>query len=275
MFNVSGHFQAFRELYGLVTRHRRVTIEMARREVRDRSIGKVFGNFWAFGHPLVMIGIYVFVFTFVFKMKMGGTVDMPLDYTTYILSGLIPWISFQESMAKSTTVIINNANLVKQVVFPVEILPLKGVIVSLLSMFISLTILIVYVLSTHHKLLWTYMLLPFLIFFQMLAMSGVCYMLSSVGVFFRDVRDFIQVFSIVGLYITPVFYQPDQVPAIFRPLLYLNPFSYLTWCYQDALYYGRFEHKWAWLGFFVLSSGIFYFGYRVFRKLKIWFGHVL
>ena len=66
------------------------------------------------------------------------------------------------------------------------------------------------------------------------------------GTYFRDVKDFVQVFCIAGMYLMPVVYLPTMVPEIFRPLLYLNPFSYMAWCYQDACYFGRFQHPWAW-----------------------------
>jgi lipopolysaccharide transport system permease protein len=248
---------------------------MSKREITDRYLGQVFGAFWAIGHPLVLMGVYIFIFVVVFKVKIGGTREMPLDYTTYLLSGLIPWMGFQESMNKGSTVIISNASLVKQVVFPIEILPVKGVIASLISMVISLVLLVLYVLATNRSLPWTYILIPLLVFLQALAMIGLSYVLSSVGAFLRDIKDFVQVFSIVGLYLMPIFYLPKFVPAIFRPILYINPFSYLIWCYQDALYYGRFEHWWAWLVFPVLSIGMFYGGYRVFRKLKVILGNVL
>lgn len=275
IFSFKGHFQAFRELILLLTKHRQLTIEMSKREITDRYLGQVFGAFWAIGHPLVLMGVYIFIFVVVFKVKIGGTREMPLDYTTYLLSGLIPWMGFQESMNKGSTVIISNASLVKQVVFPIEILPVKGVIASLISMVISLVLLVLYVLATNRSLPWTYILIPLLVFLQALAMIGLSYVLSSVGAFLRDIKDFVQVFSIVGLYLMPIFYLPKFVPAVFRPILYINPFSYLIWCYQDALYYGRFEHWWAWLVFPVLSIGMFYGGYRVFRKLKVILGNVL
>ncbi|MBT4867870.1 MAG: ABC transporter, partial [Planctomycetaceae bacterium] len=60
-----------------------------------------------------------------------------------------------------------------------------------------------------------------------------------------------------------------------RPLLYLNPFSYLAWCYQDVCYYGRFEHPWAWPVLAILSLSTFLIGSRVFRTLKQNFGSVL
>jgi lipopolysaccharide transport system permease protein len=269
------HLQAFHEIALLLTRYRQLTWEMTRREISDRYAGQAFGLFWALGHPLILMGVYVFIFAVVFKVRIGGTRELPLDYTTYLLSGLIPWLSFQESMSKGSVVIVSNANLVKQVVFPIEILPVKGVIASFATQLISSLILMVYVLFRHATLPATYFLLPLLFFFQILAMIGVSYILSSIGTYFRDLKDFIQVFGVVGVFLMPIFYLPDQVPELFRPLLYLNPFTYMGWCYQDACYFGRIAHPWAWILFLVGSVSTFYFGYRIFRKLKPLFGNVL
>lgn len=275
IINIKGYFYAFHELVSLLTRHRQLTFEMAKREFTDRYLGQVFGTIWAVGHPLVLMAVYIFLFVVVFKVKIGGTRELPLDFTTYLLSGLIPWLAFQESMGKGCIVITSNSNLVKQIIFPIEILPVKGVLVSIVTMSITSFILIVYVLFTNHSLHWTYILLPLLIFFQTLAMIGVAYIISSVGVYFRDVKDFVQIFSFAGLFMIPVFYLPHQVPGMFKLLLYINPFSYLIWCYQDVLYFGRFEHWWAWVVFITLSIGVFIIGFRIFRKLKYMFGEML
>lgn len=275
VFSSKSNLEAFRELILLLTRHRRLTIEMAKREIFDRYTGQFFGAFWAIGHPLIMMLVYVFIFGFVFKVKVGGTVGMPRDYTTYLLSGLIPWLAFQESMSKASTVIVSNSNLVKQVVFPIEVLPIKGVIATLITQFIFLIFLTVYVLAKQLFLPWTYLLLPVLVFLQALAMIGVSYILSAVGVYFRDIKDFVQVFAVTGVYLMPIFYLPESVPNLFKPLLYLNPFSYMIWCFQDLLYFGKFAHPFAWLVFMVMSVGVFVFGYRFFRKLKLMFGNAL
>ncbi len=269
------HLHAFQELLALLTRHRQLTWAMTRREIADRYAGQMLGTFWAVGHPLALMAIYVFIFGYVFCMKIGGTQQLPLDYTTYLLAGLIPWMAFQESMAKGATVIVNNANLVKQVVFPIEVLPVKGVIASFSTQLVATALLAVYVLLTHGRMPWTYALLPALFFFQALAMIGAAYILAAVGAYFRDLKDFVQVFCIAGMYLMPVVYLPQMVPPAFRPLLHFNPFSYMAWCYQDACYFGRFEHPWAWPVFLGGSLGLFYLGYRVFRKLKVCFGSVL
>lgn len=275
LLNLRYNLQAFQELIVLLTRHRQLTLEMAKREIADRYMGQVFGIFWALAHPLFLMAIYVFVFGYIFRVRVGGTLDLPFNYTIYLLAGLIPWLAFQEAMGKSGTVIINNANLVKQVIFPVEILPVKGVIAAVMTQIIFLGLMIIYVLATNYFLPWTYLLLPLLLAMQTLAMIGVAYIISAISVYFRDVKDFIQVFTVAGLYMLPIIYLPEFIPQGFRFIFYINPFSYLIWVYQDALYYGRFEHWWAWLAFFVMSIGVFIIGYRFFRKLATMFGNVL
>jgi lipopolysaccharide transport system permease protein len=272
---IKNHTQAFYEIVYLLTKHRHLTWEMAKREITDRYTGQVLGTIWAILHPLTLMSIYIFIFVFVFKIKIGGTREMPLDYTTYLLSGLIPWLTCQEVMSKASTVITSNANLVKQVVFPIEILPIKTVIASLVTQSIFLVILVTYVIFSHHSLPLTYLILPILILLQSIILLGIAYILSSIGVYLKDVKDIIQVITVIGVYLLPVFYLPDQVPQLFRFLLYLNPFSYLIWCYQDLIYFGSFEHTTSWLIIIIISHINLTLGYLIFSKLKIMFGNVL
>jgi lipopolysaccharide transport system permease protein len=275
LFNWTGHWEATKEMMSLITRHRQLTWEMAKREIRDRYAGQVFGLSWAVAQPLTIMGVYVFLFVTVFKVKIGGTVELPLDYPVYILSGLIPWYYFQESLAKGCVAITSNASLVKQVVFPIEVLPVKGVIAAMISQLIATIILFGYILATFHSLPWTVIFFPAAVFFEILLMVGVSYILSSVGVYFRDIKDIVQVFLLVAMYIMPIFYLPAMAPKMFQPVLYLNPFSYMIWVYQDIFFFGRFEHTSAWVIFPAFSIAAFYGGYRVFRKLRIMFGNVL
>ncbi len=269
------HLRAFKEIVGLLTRHRQLTWEMVKREISDRYAGQVLGTLWTIGHPLILMAIYVFIFTVIFKQKTGGTFELPRDFTTYLLSGLIPWMAFQESMMKSPTVIISYSNLVKQVVFPIEILPVKGVIASVITQLISTVILIIYVLISHGAIPLTYLLIPVIFFFQILAMIGVAYILSSIGVYLRDMKEFVQVFCLAGFYLLPLFYLPSQFPRVLMPAFYVNPFYYLVLCWRDVLYFGRFENLWAWPVFVIGSLVVFTSGYALFRRLRTMFGNVL
>jgi lipopolysaccharide transport system permease protein len=255
--------------------HRQLTVELAKRQISDRYLGQVFGLFWAIGHPLILIATYVFVFAYVFRIRIGGTDHLPLDYTAYLLSGLIPWLSFQESMSNASVVVTNNAALVKQLVFPVEVLPAKAVVASLISQSILIGLLILYVVVTQQSLTWMLLLVPVVLLLQSAAMGGVAYGLAAIGVYFRDAKDFVQVLTVIGMYLMPIFYLPEAVPSVVRPLLYLNPVSYMVWVYQDVLYYGQFEHWWAWpvlAGLSVVSVAV---GCHLFERLKTMFGNVL
>ncbi|MBR9817206.1 MAG: ABC transporter permease [Rhodospirillales bacterium] len=275
MYFFRGHIQAFVEIITLIRQHYNLSIEMARREILDRYSGQIFGPVWAIAHPIFMMGLYVFIFGVVFKMKIGSRADMPLDYTAYLLSGLVAWMGCQEAMTKGCTAITSNASLVKQVMFPIEILPVKVVISSLFPQSVSIVILIFYVILSHGVPPATYLLLPVVLMMQVLAMTGISFVLAAGGTFFRDVKDFVQIFSLAGVYLMPIFYLPEWVPPLFKPLMYLNPFSYLIWCYQDVLYFGKVEHPWAWGVTLILSLTSFIMGYRTFRKLKPMLGNVL
>jgi len=106
-------------------------------------------------------------------------------------------------------------------------------------------------------------------------MLGLSFLLSAAGAYFRDIKDIVQVFTIMNMYLMPIFYLPMWVPQLFKPILYINPFSYMIWCFQDVLYFGGFEHPWAWLVFFTESMVIFIVGFSLFRRFKIVFGNVL
>jgi lipopolysaccharide transport system permease protein len=248
---------------------------MAKREVLDHYTGRVLGAGWIIAHPLIQIGIYLFIFGVIFKPDVEHPSGLPINWTVYLLSGLIPWLAFLDAMNRSSLSMINNANLVKQVVFPIEILPIKGIMAATVPHLVMWILLLAYMLLQFGMLPWTIALLPLLLMVQLLAMVGVGFVLAPVGAYFRDLKDVIQVFGMVGLFLTPTLYRPESVPVVFKPLLYVNPVSYMIWCYQDVCYFGSIDHPWAWVVFGVLSLSVFVVGFRIFEKLKTYLGNVL
>jgi lipopolysaccharide transport system permease protein len=263
------------EAFGRLYRNRALALALAKREVTDKYTRQVLGSVWAVGHPLIHVCVFIFLFQVVLKQRMGGTVELPLDYVAYLLSGLIPWLAVQESLNKGSTVITSNANLVKQVVFPLEVLPIKSVLACFVTQVVGTLCLIIYVLIDNGRLHPTYALLPALWAFQAVGMAGIVFAISALGVYVRDIKELVQVFSVVGMYLVPIVYRPDQMPAQIEPLLAFNPFSHMVWCYQDACYFGGFEHLRSWFIFPIGAVLTFLLGYSLFRKLQAHFGSVL
>ncbi len=268
----------FQDIWWGVTRHSELVWEMTRREISERYAGQFLGTLWAVGHPFLLIGIYVFVFGVIYPSRIRIGQDLPSSFVLYILSGLIPWLAFSETMSKATTVILNYGNLVKQVVFPIEILPVKGVLVACITQGVTTALLLVYMLLIEGAVPMTVVLLPILFVFQMLTMCGVSYFFSSLGVYVRDLKDAVQVFLSAGLFLSPILYLPvwvDQIWSPFRYVLIVNPFAHFIWCYQDILFYGAIQHGWSWIVVTVVTPCTLYGGYFVFRTLRVKFSEVL
>ena len=282
MLEIAGHLVSPRQSamalhQGLTTfwRNRALAWEMVRRDIAGQYANQALGSFWVFAHPLSLLLIYVFVFVVVLKVKVPEDAAMPRDYTSYILAGLVPWLTIAQSLGRSSTALISQANLVKQVVFPVEVLPPASVIVSLTPMAICVPAIVAYQFFNDQGVPLTIVLTPLVIAGMFLFLTGIGYLLSAITPFFRDLKDIVTVFVTAGVYLIPAFYLPAWVPPLFKPVILLNPFSYPILVCQDILYYGRIQHPSAWVIFFVMAVVSFVAGYRVFRRISPFVATVL
>ncbi len=247
----------------------RLIKELVWRDIVEPHVGQVLGKFWVLMNPLILVLTYIFIFNYVFKIKMISNTRMPsYDYTVYMLSGLSPWLVVQQCLSKLCSAITNNVHLVKQVIFPIEILPVKAVLVTLYTQCMLLLILIFYELIKFNGLPSMVFLLPFVILFQIIFLIGLGYLLASLSVFIKDLKELVALFSLVGTFLLPITYLPDWVPSMLKPLLFLNPFSYLIWCYQDIFYYRYFKHIIAWYILLILAVFMYSLGCYVFNGTK-------
>ncbi len=258
----------------ILLRHRRLTWELSKREITDLYAGSVLGPGWAVLHPLALMAVYVVVFTFVFKVRVtpsGGE----QDYVIYLMSGYLPWMACSMSLTKSAMAISGNANLVKQVVFPIEVLPVKGVLASLVPQVVGTLFLGALTIIQGRGIPWTFALVPVLLVLEAGILIGLGWALSAIGAYLRDLKDVLQVFLLAIMYLLPIFYLPESVPGLLRPLVLLNPFSYVLYLFQGATFYGSIGSWRDWGVSAVFAAVALYVGFRVFQKLKVYFGNVL
>ncbi|MCP5200988.1 MAG: ABC transporter permease [Gammaproteobacteria bacterium] len=260
------------ELLATLSANRELIVELTRRELVGRHSSQFLGPMWIFVRPMFIAILYIFIFAVVFRARVDVSNELPLDHTAYILAGILPWLAFQTLMNQSCMLIVGNAGLLKDFIFRVELLPVTSSLASIAGQLLGTLLLLVYVGVVHHVCYLTWLLLPLLVLMQVMAMIGVAFMLSALTVVVRDTLELVQMFSMIGVFVTPIVYQREWVPATVEPLLYVNPFSYMVWCYQDALYYGQITNPAAWAVFLGLSVGSLLTGYRIFRFMKPYFG---
>lgn len=247
--------------------------ELVKRELRDRHTGQVLGVLWAYGHPLVLMLIYTFLFAYVFPARFGDSASIQ-DYSVNVFAGIVPWLAFQDLLAKSPSILVSHSNLVKQVVFPNEVLPVKTAIASALPYIVGLLFALCYA-ALHGTLSWFSLTLIFVIICQVMAMLGVAFIMSAGGVFLRDLRDIVTVFCSINLFAQPILYNPFSTPDFLKWIFAVNPFSYLVWCWQDALFHGEVVHTVAWVLLPLGSMLTLAIGWVTFERTRHWFGDAL
>lgn len=265
---------ATRFLFGSLIKHRRLLFEMAKRDISDRYSGQVLGSIWAVVHPVMTIVVFIFMFAVVFRMKVDSSLAIPGDHTLYMVSGIVPWLVVADVLGRSSAIVSGQASLVKQVVFPVEILPVKMVLATLPTFLIGFAGLTIYGFlvgrASPALLLYPLAAVPLYLF-----LLGVSFTLSAIGVFLRDVREVVQMYALIGLYVAPIFYFMDWVPERLRFLVYLNPVTMYVEMFHDAAYYGAIRSWTVWL--VAMAGGAFatWVGAMIFARLKPHFGSYL
>ncbi len=263
-----------REFWLIVLRHRSLIRELVIRDLKGGHAGHGLGSFWIYAQPLVVVATFMLIFGVVIGSRIAITESFPGDYTGYVLVGVVPWLLTAAALGRAPTVFTANANLVKQVVFPIETLPIASTI-ACFAMFVPTYVVMIAYKFFVGGLSPIVALLPLVLAMHVLGIVGLMLTLSVVTPFLRDLRELVTIYVAISLYVTPATYLPDWVPAALRPLLYLNPFSYVVWVYQDVLFYGRIDHGFAWLVMPLMAIVLFVIGLFVFRQAKRYLGNVL
>jgi lipopolysaccharide transport system permease protein len=249
--------------------------ELARRELSERYVGNAFGLLWTSIHPATMLLVYLFVFGYVFKSRIPADLHVEGSFTLYFLSGFVCWVALSEAISKGSTIILQNRTLVQQIVFPLEVLPLKTAVATMFTHFIFVLLVLAYLYFEKSTVSYMLPLIVVLFFLTFLLVSGICFTLSVCGVFFRDTADMVQVFLVIGIFSVPVLYLPGFLQGPLGKIVRVNPFSYAVYCYQDVLFFGRFEHPLAWFVYPVTAITVFLAGRTMFQHLKHTFGDAL
>lgn len=247
--------------------------ELVKRELRDRHAGQALGVVWAYGHTLFLMATYTLLFAYVFPTRFTSG-QMSIDFSVSVLAGVLSWLTFQDILARSPSILLAHSNLVKQIVFPTEVLPVKTSLASMLPYSAGLIFAVVYA-GWKGTLSWFSLTIPFIILCQAVAMVGVAFFFSAIGVFFRDLRDVVTVFCSINLFAQPILYNPNATPTWLEWIFHLNPFSYLVWCWQDALYNGYMMHPMAWVVLPLGSLTVLILGLKIFERMKHSFGDSL
>ena len=248
-------------------------MEMVRRDFTRRFVGSSAGWVWMLVHPLVLLAVWTFVFHYCLHMQVppgqGG------NYTLYLFCGQLPWLLFQDTVARSSTSLVENSNLITKTLFPSEMIPVSIFFSSLVNHLMTLALALIAVAIWGEGLSAWPMLLPVYMLLLGLFSVGLGWMVASLQVFLRDTSQFTLVVLTLWFWVTPIFISVEQVPARFRFLIQLNPLSAVVTSYRNLLLVSK-APAWDELAWLTVSAlTIFTLGGLLFRQLKPGFADVL
>lgn len=215
---------------------RELLLQLVRKELKVRYRNSTLGFFWSMLTPVLMTTVFSIVFTFVVRIPVP-------DFPAFFISGYLLWQFFQNSCQGAIHSIVGNADLVKKVYFPREVLPLSHVLAQLIHLLLALLVISPFLIYTRGVEILAFLPATFgAIALLTVFTSGVAMWLAGVNVIFRDLQELFVVMFLVWFYATPVLYPLALVRAelavdhVLVTLLQLNPMTWFVELFRIPLY---------------------------------------
>lgn len=225
-------------------KYRYLLYEIVRKNIKLQYRNSVLGIFWTFLQPLLTTIVLVLVFGGIFGRKSESMINYPI----YLLCGRLIYEFYTQSTKRAMRSIRNSASVIKKVYVPKYIYPLSNVISNFVTFLISLLVLACFIVyfyffSAEQPHITPYFLLVFVPILVLLLLSvGVGLILSTLEVFFKDIEYLYEVFCMLLFYMTPIFYQLDQLnigSKVVKMALMANPLYSITEMFRDCVLFGE------------------------------------
>lgn len=242
--------------------YRELLKNLVLKDLKLKYRGSVFGFLWSLINPLLMIVVYTIAFTFILRIRSRG-------FVFYLMLGQLSWTFFASSASMSTGAIVDNAGLLKSVLFPRAILPIATVLFNLAQYLLTIAVFLPAMMVWFQVPLSPPMVLfPVFLLLQVVFTIGIGLILATWTAYFRDVRHLLEVALAVLFWTTPIVYELRQVPERLRLLLLLSPVSPFVVAYQQLFFYREWPDATVWLMASAHALGAFVTGALLFLSFE-------
>lgn len=220
-------------------------LKLLRRDFAERYRGSFLGATWSLLLPLLSLLVFTFFFGVIFKMRWTGWGNGSLsDLALILFVGMALYNFLAECLGRAPSLILAHQNYVKNVIFPLEMLPAVMVTSALLTLGVTLSVILLLQLTMGTGLTWTVLLLPAMVLPLILFVLGLSWFLSSLGVFIRDIQQLTVPLVQLMMFMSPVFYPVSALPESVRPWLLFNPLALVIEQTRGIVLFG---HSPAWI----------------------------
>ena len=263
----------FKKIYN----YRELLKTNVKKEIRGRYKNSILGVLWSFLNPLLQLLVYSVVFGALLTGKGDPNADTYYQqtYYIYVCVALIPWTYFTTVISQAAFTVIGNADIIKKVYFPREILPISVVTSGAVNFMISTIIILAFVIFSQVGLSWHVLLYPFILLIKYILLLGISFIVSAITVYFRDLEHIIGIVLMAAFYGTPIVYKLEQLPHKLQILMKINPMTHLINAYRDIFYYHQMPNMKILTCLLGISVVLTIVGYFIFKKLQKGFAEQL
>lgn len=254
----------FTQPFALLWKFRQLLYNTTCTDVRSRYAGTTLGMAWLAIYPLLFLSLYAVVYVAIYKVRFGEM--KPFEYVLLIFAALIPFLNFIEVLGLGVSSVTSNSALIKNTIFPIELIPVKSVLSCLPSLLIGLSLLEIALIVTGNFSVIQFTVV-FAVLLQTIFSIGLCWILSALNVFMKDLAQIVPLLSLALMLVSPIAYTTDMVPERLQIFMYFNPLFFLIDLYRSAML--GMPVSWLNAGIFTaISLFIFWVGFSLFTKLK-------
>lgn len=270
---------------------RNLLASLVRRDLTVRYKSTVLGFFWSFAKPLAYMLIYQIVFGEILRLQMR---ESRIPFSLHILAAVLPWTFLVSAASEAMGSVMASANLVKKVRLPVEVFPLAAVLAQAIHFGLAMAVYVGVMILAGLPPGPAFLLLPVVAAIQLILVSAVALLLSSLYVFYRDVASIWEVVTAAWFYACPIIYPVYYAMDYFNERgwawaewLYLaNPMAPIVLSYRRILLYGALQDPvkefpgdltlaLSLLGVGIFSLGLLWVTSRIFNRLSRRFADIL
>lgn len=194
--------------------HRGLFVLLLRRDLADRTSGTVFGFSWLLVQPALQMLAFWFLLELVLQVRFPGRVG----FLDYFLIGMLPWLLMSEAIQRSTAVLNDLSALYRRMAFPIVLLPLLPLVMAG-AIFGTVYVFLAGLLAGPAAAL----LAPLIVAALIVWLLPIAFLVSVLGLFVRDFRQFLPFVLTMVMYLTPILYMPQMLPEAMRGFMVLNP----------------------------------------------------
>jgi lipopolysaccharide transport system permease protein len=256
--------------------HRQLFNKLLQRDFAERYQGSYLGLFWSFFLPLLSLLVFTFFFGVIFQSRWdrGGQEGMA-QFAIILFVGLTLYNFIAECINRSPGLILSRQNYVKNVVFPLEILPIVLVASAAINLGIGIVVIALMQILFYQIIHWTVIFLPLIVLPLLLIGLGLSWFLSSLGVYIRDIQHIVVPLSQLLMFLSPVFYPLSALPDYLQPWMALNPLAAIMEQAREVLIFGQIPIWHSYFSVLVFSIVIALLGNYWFLRTRKGFADVI